>query len=139
MNTVEKLLALDAGELQLPTKEVTLKLGKLGGAEVTFLCKAVIPEKMAKIQDNLIEISKKGNIQGTNMGKNKVLTVMEGCSDTFRNKDLLEHFNAPTPKELINKLLLAGEIDELYNTINELNGYERDEEEEEEEEEIKNL
>ncbi|BDR84875.1 phage tail assembly chaperone [Clostridium tetani] len=136
MNTVEKLLALDAGELQLPTKEVTLKLGKLGGAEVTFLCKAVIPEKMAKIQDNLIEISKKGNIQGTNMGKNKVLTVMEGCSDTFKNKDLLEHFNAPTPKELINKLLLAGEIDELYNTINELNGYEQDEEEEEE---IKNL
>lgn len=136
MNTVEKLLALDAGELQLPTKEVTLKLGKLGGAEVTFLCKAVSPEKMAKIQDNLIEISKKGNIQGTNMGKNKVLTVMEGCSDTFRNKDLLEHFNAPTPKELINKLLLAGEIDELYNTINELNGYEQDEEEEEE---IKNL
>ncbi|RXI57239.1 XkdN-like protein [Clostridium tetani] len=136
MNIVEQLLALDAGRLEMPSKEVTLKLGKLGGAEVTFLCKAVSPEKMAKIQDNLIEISKKGNIQGTNMGKNKVLTVMEGCSDTFRNKDLLEHFNAPTPKELINKILLAGEIDELYNTINELNGYEQDEEEEEE---IKNL
>ncbi|KHO37551.1 XkdN-like protein [Clostridium tetani] len=136
MNTVEKLLALDAGELEMPTKEVTLKLGKLGGQEFTFTCKAVNPEKVAKIQDKLIDLNKKGNIQGTNLGETKLLTVMEGCSDTFRNKDLLEHFNAPTPKELINKLLLAGEIDELYNTINELNGYEQDEEEEEE---IKNL
>ena len=59
---------------------------------------------------------------------------MEGCSDVFRNKEVLEHFKAPTPKELINKLLLAGEIDELYNTINELNGYDK----EDEEEDIKN-
>lgn len=139
MNIVEKLLGIDAGELQMPTKEVTLKLGKLGGQEFTFLCKAVDPNKVAKIQDNLIELSKKGSVQGTNMGQTKLLTVMEGCSDTFRNKDLLEHFNAPTPKELINKLLLAGEIDELYKTINELNGYEKDDEEESEEDEIKNL
>ena len=132
MNIVEKLLAVDACTLQMPNKEVTLKLGKLGGAEVTFTCKAVSPEKIAKIQDKLIDFSKKGNVQGTNLGETKLLTVMEGCSDVFRNKDLLEHFNAPTPKELINKLLLAGEIDELYNTINELNGYEKDEDEEEE-------
>lgn len=136
MNTVEKLLALDAGRLEMPSKEVTLKLGKLGGEELTFLCKAVNPEKQAKIQENIFEISKKGKFKGTNLGMTKILTLIEGCSDVFRNKDLLEHFNAPTPKELINKLLLAGEIDELYNIINELNGYEQDEEEEEE---IKNL
>ncbi|WP_039227484.1 phage tail assembly chaperone [Clostridium novyi] len=131
MNIVEQLLSVDAGTLEMPSKDVTLKLGKLGGKEVTFTCKAVNPEKIAKIQDKLIDLSKKGSVQGTNLGETKLLTVMEGCSDVFRNKDLLEHFNAPTPKELINKLLLAGEIDELYKTINSLNGYEDDEDEDE--------
>ncbi|MCD3234327.1 XkdN-like protein [Clostridium botulinum D/C] len=135
MNIVEQLLAVDAGALQMPSKDVTLKLGKLGGQEFIFTCKAVNPEKIAKIQNKLIDLSKKGNIQGTNLGETKLLTVMEGCNDVFRNKELLSHFNAPTPKELINKLLLAGEIDELYSTINELNGFE---DEEDEEEEIKN-
>lgn len=129
MNTIEKLLKLDAGQLQMPTKEVTLKLGKLGGQEFTFTCKAVDPNRVAKIQDNIIEYNKKGNVTGTNFGETKLITVMEGCSDVFRNADLLNHFKVPTPKELINKLLLAGEIDELYNIINELNGYEQDEEE----------
>ena len=134
MNTVERLLALDAGTIEMPKKEITLKLGKLKGAEFTFECKAVSSEKVAKIQENLIEYSKNGKVQGTNIGQVKILTVIEGCSDVFRSKELLEHFGAPTPKELLNKLLLAGEIDELYKQINQLNGYEK----EDTEEEIKN-
>lgn len=128
MNTVEKLLKMDAGKLEMPTKEVALKLKKLNKEEFTFPCKAVDPERIAEIQENAIEM-RKGDIKKINMYEMKVLTVIEGCSDVFKNKDLMSHFGAPTPKELIRKLLLSGEIDELYNVINELSGYEGEEDE----------
>ena len=47
MNTVERLLALDAGTIEMPKKEITLKLGKLKGAEFTFECKAVSSETVS--------------------------------------------------------------------------------------------
>ena len=38
----------------------------------------------------------------------------------FKDKALREHFNCPTPKELIGKLLLKGEIDALVEAIDNL-------------------
>lgn len=134
MNIVEKLLAIDSGKLEMPTKDITLKLNKLGGEEFTFQCKAIDPEEMAEIQQNALTI-KKGDIKKIDMYEMKVMTVIEGCSDVFKNMDIVNHFGTPTPKELVKKLLLSGEIDELYNTINELSGYDK---EKEDEEEIKN-
>ncbi|MDP4146516.1 MAG: XkdN-like protein [Bacillota bacterium] len=127
MNSVEKLLKLDAGKIVMPTKVVTLKLGKLDGLKLDFECKAVDPEKYSEIQENSLEI-KKGDIKKINMHNTKVLTLIEGCPGVFKSKEVQEHFGCPTPKELVNKLLLSGEIDELYNNIVELSGYEKDEE-----------
>lgn len=131
MNIVEKLLGIDSGKLEMPSKEVTLKLGKLGGEEFTFKCKAVDSEIQAEITENAMTI-KKGDIKKIDLYDMKVFTVLESCKDIFKNKEVLKHFNAPTPKELVRKLLLPGELDELYNQINELNGYEKDKEDEEE-------
>lgn len=131
MNTVEKLLKIDSGQLKMPEKEVKLKLGKLKGDEFTFLCKGIPPEKFADIQENAIEL-KNGDIRKINMYQMKVMTVIEGVPDVFKNKEVLDHFGCPTPKELVGKLLLSGEIDDLYTIISELSGYE------DEEEEIKN-
>ena len=46
-------------------------------------------------------------------------TIMEGCP-IFKDKALREHFDCATPKELINKLLLKGEVEDLVNAINNL-------------------
>lgn len=132
MNTVDKLLKMDAGKLTIPEKEVKIKLKKFDDEEFVFLCKVVDPEKMAEIQENALEL-RKGDVKRIKMYEMKVLTLIEGCPDVFKNKDVMKHFGAPTPKELIKKLLLSGEIDELYNEINKLGGYE-----EEDEEEVKN-
>ena len=35
----------------------------------------------------------------------------------------MKHFNAPVPLELLRKLLLDGELTELFNTINDLSSY----------------
>lgn len=127
MNTVEKLLKIDAGKLKMPEKTVTLKLAKLG-IELDFPCVAISPETYSEIQENSIEM-KKGDIKRINMHKMKILTIIEGCPAVFKSKEVMDHFGCATPRDLINKLLLSGEIDDLYKTITELNGYEEDEEE----------
>lgn len=129
MNTVEKLLKFDAGKIKMPEEIVKMTPKKLG-FEIEFLCKAISPEIYSEIQENAVEL-RKGDIKKINMHKSKVLTLVEGCPDVFKSKELMEHYGCATPKELVNKLLLSGEIDELANKLAELNGYEKDEEEEE--------
>ncbi|KEI18203.1 phage tail assembly chaperone [Clostridium haemolyticum] len=134
MNTVERLLALDMGAIKAPTKEVKLKLGKLGGQEFIFQCKAVNNEKMSEIQSEMLDLNKKGELKELKTGDMRANTVIEGCPEVFKNVELLKHYKLPSFKDLLNLLLLPGEVDELYNVINELNGYEK----EDDEEEIKN-
>ena len=38
----------------------------------------------------------------------------------IKDKAIRENFNCPTPKELINKLLLKGEVEDLVDAINNL-------------------
>ncbi len=41
----------------------------------------------------------------------------------LRDKNLLEHYHAPTPHELLPKIMNAGEIEELARRIETLSGY----------------
>ena len=59
------------------------------------------------------------------------MTIIEGCPSIFKNKELMKHFGAVTPKELVKKLLLSGEMDDLKAEIDKLGGYDREEDEEE--------
>lgn len=129
MNIVEELLKIDNEKLKMPTKDVTLKLGKLGGKKFTFTCKAIDQEKFSEIQENTFNVSKQGAVKGTNLALITVLTLTEGC-EAFKSKELMEHFKAPTPKELINKLLLPGEAEDLFKAINDLNNFTKEDEEE---------
>lgn len=130
MNLVEKLLKIDAGAIETPTKVITIQSKKLK-MPIEFPCKAVDPERYAEIQEGAVEI-RKGDVKKINMYSLKTLIVIEGCPDVFKSKEVMDHFGAVSPKELIKKLLLSGEIDDLYNGINELSGYEKDEDDEEE-------
>lgn len=124
MNTVERLLKMDAGKIKMPEKDVVMKLKKLDNEEFTFPCKAVDPEIVAELQENALEFSD-GDLNKIKMYNTKVMTIIEGCPTIFKNQDLMKHFNAATPKELVKKLLVSGEMDELNNKINELGGYDK--------------
>lgn len=129
MNTVEKLLKFDAGKLKTPEKEIKMRLKKLDNQEFTFRIKAIDPEFVAEMQENSIEI-RNGDIDKIKTYNQKVFTIIEGCPDIFKNKDIMRHFNCPTPKELVKKLLLSGEMDKLKSEIDKLNGYDQDKKEE---------
>ena len=117
MNIIDKLMKIDAGTLETP-KAVHRMFVKKIGEELEFEIEAINAEKATEIQQKAIKIEN-GNVSDIDVYKTKVLTIMEGCP-MFKDKAPREHFKAPTPKELINKLLLKGEVDNLVDAINNL-------------------
>ena len=129
MNIVDKLMKIDAGTLETP-KAIHKMFVKKIGEELEFEIEAINAEKATEIQQKAIKIEN-GNVSDIDVYKTKVLTIMEGCQ-MFKDKALREHFKCPTPKELINKLLLKGEVDDLVDAINNLSDLKKIEEAEDE-------
>lgn len=121
MSTLDLLLKLDQSKLKKPTREVEVKrLSELTGEKVVFVCEALTADEMGGIQDIVLDI--KG--QDVDVSEMQTLTVLAGVKEpNLKDKNLLDHYNAPTPKILLQKLLLPGEIAGLYNTISNLSGY----------------
>ncbi len=117
MNIIDKLMKIDAGMLETPTAIHEMYVTKIG-EKLEFEIQAINPEKMDDIQQKAVKIEN-GEVVGVDLYKTKVLTILEGCP-MFKDKSLREHFNCPTPKELIGKLLLKGEIDALVEAIDNL-------------------
>ncbi len=134
MSLIDKLLQMDKAKLmEMPTKEVELpRLSELTGESFKVKCKAIDGEKYADIQRSAIDLNKKGALRNINLYEMQVLTLIEGVVEpSMKDERLLGYFGVVTPKELVKKLFLAGEIAELSNVITELSGYEKTEDEEE--------
>ena len=55
-----------------------------------------------------------------------LLILMEGVtSPNLKDQRLLDHYGAATPAELLKKMLLPGEIDDLCREVEKLSGYRR--------------
>ena len=120
-NIVEELLKIDLGEVEIPKETKKIYLKKLK-REFSFECVALDAEKANEIRMKSIDLAS-GTVDDIDMFKLQAYTVIEGCKNVFKNKDLMKHFNAPTPIELVRRLLLDGELTELSNTITELSSY----------------
>jgi len=119
--TLDLLLKLDQSKLKRPTREVEIKrLSDLTGEKVVFVCEALTADEMGGIQEMVLDVKK----QDVDVPEMQVLTVLAGVKEpNLKDKDLLGCYNVPTPKELLRKLLLPGEIAALYQTISDLSGY----------------
>ena len=66
----------------------------------------------------------------TDLYKIQMLTLCDGIKEpNFADENLLKHFNAFTPIDIFEKLFLAGEVNDIYNKIAKLSGYDKDEKE----------
>ena len=117
MNIIDKLMKIDAGTLETPKAIHKMFVTKVGEV-LDFEIQAINAEKATEKQQKAIKIEN-GNVADIDVYKTKVLTILEGCP-MFKDKALREHFKCPTPKELINKLLLKGEVEDLVEAINNL-------------------
>lgn len=139
MSLLDKLLQADAGKLtEKPHKKHEIKrLSKALKTDFTLELQAIDAQRYAEIQRMGIDLGKKGNVRDVNIYEMQVFTILDGVKEpSLKDKKLLDHFNVTTPKELVSKLFLSGEIADIYNEINELSGYEKDDDEADEE--IKN-
>lgn len=127
INLLDLLLGADVGEIKLPTKQMEItRLTEVFGAPFVITCKALSPDKFEEVQDMAVSI--KGKDADIEVSLLQLLVVMEGVVDNndkpmFKNKDLMSKFKAPSPKELVKKLLLSGEITQIYQTISSLSGF----------------
>lgn len=127
-NIIEKLLKVDAGKLELPSKNYEVKrLSKTFGFKFELELHAIPAERYMEIQKNSLSM-KKGDVNEIDMYSMSVNTILAGTGDFFKNADLRKHFSATTPKELINKLFLAAEISDIAAEISKLCGYDSQEE-----------
>ena len=134
MSLIDKLLQMDKAKLmEMPTREVEMpRLSDLTGEPFKVTCKAIDGERYADIQRSAIDLNKKGGLRNINLYEMQVLTVIDGVVEpSLKDERLLGYFGCVTPKELVKKLFLAGEIAELSNVITELSGYDKSEDEEE--------
>lgn len=134
MSLIDKLLQMDKAKLmEMPIKEVELpRLSEVLGEPFKVTCRAIDGERYADIQRSAIDLNKKGALRNINLYEMQVLTLIEGVVEpSMKDERLLGYFGVVTPKELVKKLFLAGEIAELSNVITELSGYEKSEDEEE--------
>lgn len=127
VNVLDLLLGSDIGEIKLPTKQMEItRLSGVFGAPFVITVSALSPDRYEEVQD--MAVSVKGKDADIEISLLQVLVVMEGVMDPngkhlFKNKDLMAKFKASTPKELVRKLLLSGEIANIYGEIANLSGF----------------
>lgn len=127
VNILDLLLGSDIGEIKLPTKEMEItRLSGVFGAPFVITVSALSPDRYEEVQD--MAVSFKGKDADIEISLLQILVVMEGVIDPngkpmFKNKDLMTKFKASTPKELVRKILLSGEIANIYGEIATLSGF----------------
>lgn len=120
MSIIDLLLETDVEKLQAKhNKNYEIKrLSKALGEKFIITCYALTHEQVAHI----------GEISTTNIDM-KLNAVLETCrieGKRFNNKELMDKFGVVTPKDLLSKLFLPGELYELYEIIKDLSGYSND-------------
>lgn len=119
MSIIDLLLETDIEKLKVDNKEYEIKrLSKALGQKFVITCKPLNNEQI----NHIVETSK-SDVDA------KLIAIVEACrleGKRFSDKQLMDKFNVMTPKDLINKLLLPGEVSELHSVISKLSGYGKD-------------
>ena len=114
MDILKELLGLSARKNK--TQQVKLlNLSERAGKDMIFTVRELSYNEIKNILD-MAENNPTADI--------KMHVVLKGVVEpSLKDKELLQHYNAPTPAELLPKILSAGEIAELNDIIQRLSGY----------------
>ena len=135
-NAIDLLLNANVEDFERPSKIVEIpRLSKILGDKFELKLKALSINKINKLRMECVnQTTKEVDIPKLQM---KMLT--EGTLDTenetyfFKNKNIQKAYKVPNAEELINKILVMGEVDFLYDEIDSLSDLSEDIEEIEEE------
>lgn len=114
MDTLQLLLSR---EKELPVQEKDVKIKRLspkGQEPVVFSLRSLSYSRVCDIK----------RIGGDDVKLHIVLAGVK--SPDLKNQDLIDHYGAATPLELLKTMLLPGEIEDLCIEIEKLSGYRTD-------------
>ncbi|MDU1966861.1 phage tail assembly chaperone [Clostridium perfringens] len=118
-NTVENL-----------TEEVVVSdRFKVDGEILKFKIKAVNPEEFSDLQKQCTKIGKKGKMNFDSKMFNEQLIINYTVDPNFKDAEVVKKAGCMTPEQLVNKVLLAGEVATLVEEISALSGFDKDLEE----------
>lgn len=117
MSILDVLLETDVEKFNIKTsKEYEVKrLSEKLGSKFVVTCTPLKMEQLSHIS----EISK----NTTEMKLNAVLECCRIEGEKFGNQTLMDKLKAHTPREVVEKLFLPGEVFKIYEVINEMSGY----------------
>lgn len=127
VNVLDLLLGSDVGDIKLPTKEVEItRLSEIFGKPFILTCQALSPDKYEEVQDMALSVS--GKDVDLDVSQLQLFTVLEGVMGAdgkplFKSADLRTKYKVPTPKDVVRKILLSGEITAVYTEIAKLSGF----------------
>ncbi|BAL85204.1 phage related protein (plasmid) [Selenomonas ruminantium subsp. lactilytica TAM6421] len=122
---IDKLLAADAKKItELQTRKYEVKrLTEALGEKFELTLRAIPAQRYAEIQSDAVDM-KGGKIGNVDLYKMQIETLAAGIIDPdIKNKELLKHFGAVTPHDLIATLLNPAEITEAAGVVSELCGF----------------
>lgn len=117
-NLLTKLINSDKREFEKPSADVELpRLSKILGEKFVVTVKTLPTILAEDIEEQCTKVTPDSGIDiNINKMMNKILMESVYFEDEhlFRNKGLMDAFNAKTPVDLINTLLLGKEKEELF-------------------------
>lgn len=128
-NAIELLLNANNESFERPSKIVEIpRLSKVLGEKFELKCKSLTMGKTNALRMQCAN-QKTGEVD---IPKLQVKTLIEGVFEPeggtffFKNKDLHKKFQVPNAEEFMNKLLLSGEVDHLFEIITDLGEFSED-------------
>lgn len=96
------------------------------GQLIKFKIRALSNDEFSAMQKRNTKYDKKGRPSFDQRGA--ILDVVLLCTidPNFKNEEAVKKANVLSPEQLINKLLLPGEVMELYNAISSLSGFDKE-------------
>lgn len=128
VSLTEALLACDAKSiLEKETIEFEVeRLSKKLGRPFVLTLQAIAPERYTEIQMEAINIDSEGSVEQGNIFNMQVLQICEGVkTPSLNDKALMKHFGVETPKDLVSKLFLSGEIAKIAEEVAKASGYDK--------------
>lgn len=118
-NILDLLLEKDADKLstKVSTNLEIKRLSKILGEKFLVECRPITQEQSLYIAETSKSVSEEKY--------NTVIECIRIDGKKLNHKPLMEKFNAVTPRDVLSKLLLEGEIYSIYQKCLEVSGYSR--------------
>ncbi|MDK0901575.1 phage tail assembly chaperone [Clostridium perfringens] len=102
---------------------------KVDGEILKFKIKAVNPDEFSDLQKQCTKLGKKGKVNFDSKMFNEQLIINYTVDPNFKDAEVVKKAGCMTPEQLVNKVLLAGEVATLVEEISALSGFDKDLEE----------